>query len=164
MISLLKKPFFLNWKWTRFWKRGWMMIWIQSFLLKNLLLRKQQLKFLKNYSAPPKKTIKQEKSESDQNSEKKDKRYSCPQPQCDFASEHHVSLKKHRLSKHEAVRFQCERCEKSYSDSSALLRHKKSVHDGVVYKCETCEKTFSEGCALTRHKKIFTLRLTKPNK
>lgn len=94
-------------------------------------------------AAPPKKRIKQERGA--------DNRYSCPQ--CDYSSEHHVSVKKHRLSKHEAVRFQCERCERSYTDSSALLRHKKSFHDGVVHKCETCDKCFSEGGALTRHKK-----------
>jgi DNA-directed RNA polymerase subunit RPC12/RpoP len=102
-------------------------------------------------AAPPKKKIKQEKDDAEQNIDGKDKRYSCLQ--CDFASEHHVSLKKHRLSKHESVRYQCERCERSYTDSSALLRHKKSVHDGFVYKCETCDKHFSEAGALTRHKK-----------
>ena len=97
----------------------------------------------------------------EQNVDKKDKRYSCPQ--CDFASEHHVSLKKHRHSKHEAVRYQCERCERSYTQRSALLRHTKAVHDGFVYKCETCDKQFSDGGLLPDTRKIFTLRLIKLN-
>jgi DNA-directed RNA polymerase subunit RPC12/RpoP len=100
-------------------------------------------------AAPPKKKIKQEKYDAEQDIDKK--QYSCLH--CDFTSGHQVSLKKHRLSKHEAVRYQCERCERSYTDRSALLRHKKAVHDGFVYKCETCDKHFSDGGALTRHKK-----------
>ena len=101
--------------------------------------------------SPPKKKLKRVKIKSEDEADGKDKHYRCTQ--CDFSTEHNVSLKKHRLSKHDAVRFQCERCEKSYTDSSALLRHKKAVHDGFVYKCETCEKQFSDGGALTRHKK-----------
>ena len=55
--------------------------------------------------------------------------------------------------KHDGIKYQCEKCVKSFSDSSTLLRHKKSVHDGVVYRCDLCEKTFSDGSAVTRHKK-----------
>jgi len=82
---------------------------------------------------------------------KKEKLFECNK--CDFTSVHYASVRKHKLSKHDGIKYQCEKCVKSFSDSSTLLRHKKSVHDGVVYRCDLCEKTFSDGSAVTRHKK-----------
>ena len=122
-----------------------------EFSFEELAITETEIEASEKDAAPPKKKIKQEKDDAEQDIIKKDKRYSCLQ--CDFTSGHQVSLKKHKLSKHEAVRYQCERCQRSYTDRSALLRHKKAVHDGFVYKCETCDKHFSEAGALTRHKK-----------
>jgi len=82
---------------------------------------------------------------------KKDKAYKCNI--CDFSSAHYASVRKHKISKHDRIKYQCDKCVKSFSDSSTLLRHKKSIHDGFVYRCDLCLKTFSDGSALTRHKK-----------
>jgi len=82
---------------------------------------------------------------------KKDKAFKCNI--CDFSSAHYGSVRKHKISKHDGIKYHCDRCPKSFSDSSTLLRHKKSIHDGFVYRCDLCQKTFSDGSALTRHKK-----------
>jgi len=82
---------------------------------------------------------------------KKEKLFQCNK--CEFTSVHYASVRKHKISKHDGVKYHCDKCVKSFSDSSTLLRHKKSIHDGVVYRCELCLKTFSDGSALTRHKK-----------
>jgi len=82
---------------------------------------------------------------------KKEKLFQCNK--CDFTSVHYASVRKHKISKHDGIKYHCDKCVKSFSDSSTLLRHKKSIHDGVVYRCELCQKTFSDGSALTRHKK-----------
>ena len=83
----------------------------------------------------------------------KDGIYECKK--CEFTSIHWATVRKHKISKHDGIRYKCPQseCEKTFSDTSSLLRHRKATHDGFIYKCETCEKVFSEGSTLTKHNK-----------
>ncbi|XP_067669243.1 uncharacterized protein [Haliotis asinina] len=48
--------------------------------------------------------------------------------------------------------FQCNLCEKSFSDESGLHYHKSAIHEGVTYHC-VCGKQYSHRRSLTYHKK-----------
>ena len=53
--------------------------------------------------------------------------------------------------KNEAGQYQCNKCEKTFSDSSHLSRHNKSVHEGIRLPCKNCNKTFTQKENLRRH-------------
>jgi len=48
----------------------------------------------------------------------------------------------HVRAKHTDFRFACEKCGKSYTQSSALYRHIKAKHLEHPFKCSFCDKTF----------------------
>ena len=49
-------------------------------------------------------------------------------------------LNRHIKSFHENVRYNCDKCEKSYSWKGHLNRHIQAVHEKVGYNCEKCGK------------------------
>ena len=50
----------------------------------------------------------------------------------------------HMNSIHEGVRYNCEKCDKSFTDSSSMKAHVRNVHEGRrKNKCELCNKAFS---------------------
>ncbi|XP_071084918.1 uncharacterized protein [Haliotis cracherodii] len=48
--------------------------------------------------------------------------------------------------------FQCNMCDKSFSDESGLHYHRSAIHEGVTYHC-VCGKQYSHRRSLTYHKK-----------
>ena len=40
--------------------------------------------------------------------------------------------------------FNCDKCDKRFSQKSGLNRHIKSVHENVRYNCDKCGKSFSQ--------------------
>ena len=50
--------------------------------------------------------------------------------------------------------FECEICNKRFSEKSNLFKHKKTIHFGdKKYKCETCDKEFVQSSHVKRHEK-----------
>ena len=48
--------------------------------------------------------------------------------------------------------YNCEHCDKSFSQTSDLKRHIHTIHEGHKdYKCESCGKSFSQAGELKRH-------------
>ena len=60
-------------------------------------------------------------------------------------------LKEHIKSVHENVRYNCDKCGKSYSQKGTLTKHIQSVHEHIRYKCDKCDKTFSLKTVLKAH-------------
>ena len=53
---------------------------------------------------------------------------------------------------HEGVRYQCNLCEKSFTQPNNLRLHMRKAHDqGDRYQCDYCEKTFSQTATLKLH-------------
>lgn len=60
----------------------------------------------------------------------------------------------HIRSKHtKDRRFKCNKCEKSFSDSSNLSKHKRSHSNGRAYVCPQCGSGFNRRDGLCRHAK-----------
>ena len=47
--------------------------------------------------------------------------------------------------------YECEVCQKKYSDKTSLDRHKQSVHEGVTYACDQCDYQAARQYNLTLH-------------
>ena len=62
-------------------------------------------------------------------------------------------MKKHIHTVHEGHKdYECESCDKSFSDAQNLKKHTHTVHKGHKdYKCDSCEKLFSRGDGLKKH-------------
>ena len=76
--------------------------------------------------------------------------YSCNQ--CEFTGSR-TGLYLHKKSKHDGVRYPCDKCEYSATTLSDLKRHKKSKHDRVRYPCDQCEHAATQISDLNKHKK-----------
>jgi C2H2-type zinc finger len=68
------------------------------------------------------------------------------------------NAKRVKLSTDVKQRFNCDQCQKSFSDKSNLLRHKKSVHNVVIvkkkfFKCRFCDASFSRTDNRSQHEK-----------
>ena len=50
---------------------------------------------------------------------------------------HH--LKTHQESKHEGVRFECDKCDYKAMQMGNLKTHKESKHECVRYECDKCD-------------------------
>ena len=48
-------------------------------------------------------------------------------------------------------KYECEVCQKKYSDKTSLDRHKQSVHEGVTYACDQCDYQAARQYNLTLH-------------
>ena len=44
---------------------------------------------------------------------------------------------------HKNIRFNCDKCEKSFARKDRLTLHIQSVHENVQYNCDLCNKSFS---------------------
>ena len=56
------------------------------------------------------------------------------------------------MCKHEGIRYQCNLCEKAYTENSGLISHDKSKHsEKVTYKCEHCDHEAKTEELLKRH-------------
>ena len=69
------------------------------------------------------------------------------------------------VADHHRVRYQCEKCTKSYSCRRRFREHVKSVHNGIkpkIFKCDKCEKTFTRNHILKEHVKIIHKDMNLP--
>ena len=54
---------------------------------------------------------------------------------------------------HEKVKYNCDKCHKSFLAKHVLIDHKKTVHEGKWFKCELCKKELSSKFNLKLHLK-----------
>ena len=64
-------------------------------------------------------------------------RYPCNQ--CVYSATQSGSLKRHIQSMHEGVRYPCNQCEYSATTTRSLKRHIQSIHQEARYPCNQCE-------------------------
>jgi len=57
------------------------------------------------------------------------------------------------LDVQEKMGFDCNRCEKEFSDKSNLSRHIRSQHEGVTFACNLCDYKAKQSTNLNYHKK-----------
>ena len=55
---------------------------------------------------------------------------------------------------HERSRFECDKCDKSYSREADLKEHKKTVHEGQPYECRLCDKVFYAKKRFVKHQRL----------
>ncbi|XP_078484639.1 uncharacterized protein LOC723797 [Ciona intestinalis] len=73
-----------------------------------------------------------------------------------FDSEHGSSSNE-EASAHEEKHFNCEHCEKSFTDPSNLQRHIRQQHVGArAHPCPECGKTFATSSGLKQHQHIHS--------
>ena len=65
---------------------------------------------------------------------------------------HHIESKQHIVkSKHEGVRYPCNKCEYAATTASNIKRHIEIKHEGVRYPCVKCEYAATTACNLKQH-------------
>ena len=81
-----------------------------------------------------------------------DRKFICSK--CDKQYTDTSSLRRHKASAHEGVRYPCDECNAGpFIKSSSLWKHTASVHKGVVYPCDQCNAgPFSQAANLREHK------------
>ena len=60
-------------------------------------------------------------------------------------------MKNHIKSVHEGVKYDCDQCEKQYTEKGNLTRHVKSTHNSVKHACDYCQIPFTIKGNLDRH-------------
>ena len=70
---------------------------------------------------------------------------------CDKRFSQKSGLNRHIKSVHENVRYNCDKCGKSFSQKDNLNIHIKSVHEKIRYNCDKCEKRFCSNQYLSQH-------------
>ena len=50
-------------------------------------------------------------------------------------------------------KFECERCDASFTCRKSLTQHNKSVHEGIRYECDRCDYKATTKGHLRRHQK-----------
>ena len=65
---------------------------------------------------------------------------------------------------HSNEEFECNTCNKSYSNKEALKRHLQFVHSNEKFKCSKCNKSYSNKDNLNRHMKFVHVNDKKTNK
>ena len=70
------------------------------------------------------------------------------------------SLNRHIQSEHKGKKYQCDSCDKEFTNSSTLWAHYRSVHEGVTYECNICQSTFTQKGSLSQHIKSVHFKET----
>ena len=60
-------------------------------------------------------------------------------------------LRQHTKSKHEGVRYACNQCDFQATTGGHLTYHIQSVHEGIKYACNQCDSQFTQQGNLTTH-------------
>lgn len=79
-----------------------------------------------------------------------DGRYQCPRCEKSFTRKNNLNA--HVKEKHEGKRFACSLCEKSFIGKNNLYVHIRSAHDKIRFACNECEKSFVGKGSLKRHR------------
>ena len=77
---------------------------------------------------------------------------------CDYQAGYQSRLKSHIQSKHEGVKYACNQCDYQATLQGNLTKHIKSKHEGVKYACNHCDYQASYQNDLKRHIKIKHLQ------
>ena len=97
--------------------------------------------------------IKQELEEEDPlglaDDSKQEGRYNCDK--CEKSFTRKSDLTRHIQSVHDKIRYNCNQCNKSFSEKGTLQKHIKSAHEKVRYNCKKCDKSFSRKTYLKAH-------------
>ena len=82
----------------------------------------------------------------------KQRNFKCDQ--CDRTFQCKQYLKHHIESVHEGKRkYSCEDCGKTFAHLEGMKCHIKTVHEGIRYQCDYCEKSFTQKPHLKSHMK-----------
>ena len=61
----------------------------------------------------------------------------------------------HINTTHEAKRFQCDQCQKTFTTANSVLTHKVGLHNSQkAFSCEFCGKSFTQKGSMTYHMKV----------
>ena len=71
--------------------------------------------------------------------------------QCDKTYSDRSNLRQHNMSKHDGVKYACNQCDQQFTAQSILTLHIKSKHEGVKYTCKQCNQRFAHPRGLTKH-------------
>ena len=70
--------------------------------------------------------------------------------QCEYIATHPSYLKRHKVSKHEGIRYPCDQCEFVFISELFLKRHVQSTHKEL--RCDQCEYVATRQTYLKSHK------------
>ena len=59
--------------------------------------------------------------------------------QSEYKANHKDSLRLHKQSKHERIKYNCDQCEYKATTKSNLRVHTLSKHEAIKFDCEQCE-------------------------
>ena len=59
--------------------------------------------------------------------------------QCDIMCKNEQNLRRHKLNKHDGVRYSCDECDYKATQKTDIKRHKEYKHEGIKYGCNECE-------------------------
>ena len=76
-------------------------------------------------------------------------RYNCDK--CEKSFSRKFDLSDHVRVVHENIRHNCDKCEKSFTRKTNLNEHIQAVHENVRYSCDGCEDSFSQKKNLNEH-------------
>ena len=71
--------------------------------------------------------------------------------QCDKTYSDRSNLRQHNMSKHDGVKYACNQCDQQFFKQRSLKTHIQSQHDGVKYACNQCDYQATLQRNLTRH-------------
>ena len=63
----------------------------------------------------------------------------CQYVGCDFRSKYITNVGRHESSRHQGVRYKCDRCDFTARQRVEVLSHSNSKHEGIVYNCQHCD-------------------------
>ena len=76
--------------------------------------------------------------------------YKCQECNRNFTT--NGSLKSHQIVHDQnRIRYECNKCQKSFSHETELVMHIKSIHEGKRFVCKICNKEFTQDGNMKRH-------------
>ena len=78
-------------------------------------------------------------------------KYQCNK--CDKYFSQLKSLNRHKASDHEGIKFPCNMCNQTFTQRDNLNRHIKSAHEQLKFSCNLCNQVFTTKHYLNIHKK-----------
>jgi len=120
----------------------------EDFVIKDILMQKENDKFQEMINAKYKKMI-QKENDKCQETSGKGKSHTCDI--CSKVYVHKSHLNAHISSAHSGVRFPCSQCKYKATSKGALTSHVRGIHEGIRVSCEQCEyKAWTES-SLRKH-------------
>merc|ERR1712027_129495 len=70
------------------------------------------------------------------------KMYYCDK--CDYSASKSTSVKYHKQTVHEGLRYACDQCDYKATENGALKKHKQTQHENVDFWCHLCDHGASQ--------------------